>query len=93
MQDYLIIPVAIILTWLLLRLFKQPACKHAEQIFYDAAGEELPGDQSDACFSRCLKCGQVSVIPSGFQSDAHFESYLHQREQGGSDALRKIKHD
>lgn len=58
------------------RLFKGSECDHTEQVYYDAAGDELPGDQSDACFCICKGCGQTFVIPTGFQSDAHFENYL-----------------
>ena len=81
------------LAWLIRRLFKKPGCDHTELVFYDAAGDELPGDQSDACFCKCLKCGREGVIPSGFQSDAHFENYLHQSEQGGSQTTKKMIDD
>jgi len=79
--------------FLLAKIFISPKCEHSEQIYFDASGDELPGDQSEACFSKCKKCDQVSVIPSGFQSDAHFEHYLHESEMGGSQALKKIRDD
>lgn len=93
MNDFAIIILVIGLLFLLAKIFKRPECAHAEQIYYDASGDELPGDRSDACFCKCKKCGQVSVIPSGFQSDAHFDHYLHESEQGGSQALKKIRDD
>lgn len=88
-----VVPVLLVIGLLLLigRLFKGSECDHAEQVYYDAAGDELPGDQSDACFCKCVKCGRVAVIPSGFQSDAHFDQYLHEREQGGSRAVQRIR--
>ena len=91
MNDLLIVLLFLGLVFLILKLFKVPDCDHAEQVFYDAAGDELPGDQSEACFCTCLKCGRRAVIPSGFQSDDHFENYLHLSEQGGSQAVKKIK--
>jgi len=93
MKDLIIAFLLIVLVFLILKLFKVPECDHADQVFYDAAGNELPGDQSEACFCTCLKCGRRAVIPSGFQSDAHFENYLHHREQGSPEALRKSKGD
>jgi hypothetical protein len=90
MKDYAILLLILGLAVLIWKALRKTECNHAEQVYYDASGDELPGDQSEACFCKCLKCGQVSVIPSGFQSDAHFENYLHQREQGGSQAMKKI---
>ena len=78
------------LTWILL---KKTECDHSERIYYNATGDELPSDQSEACFCKCKKCGQVSLIPSGFQSDAQFDHYLHEYEMGGSQALKKIRDD
>ena len=66
------IGIILLISWLL----KSPKCKHEEKTFYDAEGDKLPGDQTEACFCRCEACGETFVIPSGFQSDAHFESYL-----------------
>jgi len=86
---YIILAFLGIFTVLLL-IFRKPGCKHENQIFFDASGDELPGYDSEACFCKCLDCGQVSVIPSNFQSDAHFDNYLHQCEMGGSQAVRKI---
>jgi hypothetical protein len=91
MKDYVIILVGVSLALLILKFFKSPECDHAEQVYYDAAGDELPGDQSEACFCKCLKCGREAVILSGFQSDAHFDNYLHASEQRGSQALKKKK--
>ena len=93
MNGLVIFPLVIGLGWLTWILFKKPECDHSMRIYYDATGDELPGDQSEACFCKCMKCGQVSVIPSGFQSDAHFDNYLHESEQDGSQALKKIKDD
>lgn len=62
-----------LLIWLILR---PRGCDHAEKTYYDLDGEELLGDQSEACFTTCNQCGETFVIPSGFQSDAHFESFL-----------------
>jgi len=93
MNGFVIFSLIIGLGWLTWILFKKPECDHSERIYYDATGDELPGDQSEACFCKCRKCGQVSVIPSGFQSDTHFDHYLHESELGGSQALRKIKDD
>ena len=76
---------------LICKVFKKHECDHAEQVYCDAAGDELPGDQSDACFCKCLKCGQVGAIPSSFQSDAHFDHYLYESELGGSRAVKRIK--
>lgn len=92
MNDYVIILLSVGLALWIWKLLKKPTCDHAEQIYYDASGDELPGDQSEACFCKCLKCGQVSVIPSGFQSDTHLDHFLQESELGGSQALRKIKH-
>ena len=91
MTDLLIVLLFLGFVFLLLKLFKDPECDHSEQIYYDAAGDELPGDQSEACFCTCLKCGRQAVIPSGFQSDAHFDNYLHLREQDGSQSIKKNK--
>ncbi len=91
MNETVIILLVIVLLFLIGKLFKGSECDHAEQVYYDAAGDELPGDQSEACFCKCLKCGRQAVIPSGFQSDAHFENYLHQSEQGGSQSIKKNK--
>jgi len=90
-----VVPVLLVTGLLLLigRLFKGSECDHAGQVYYDAAGDELPGDQSDACFCKCTKCGRVAVIPSGFQSDAHFDHYLHEGEQGGSRVARRTQGD
>jgi hypothetical protein len=93
MNDFIIIFLVIGLLFLMIKVFKSSECDHSERIYYDAAGDELPGDQSEACFCKCKKCGQVSVIPSGYQSDAHFDNYLRESEQGGSQALKKIKDD
>lgn len=93
MNELIILFLIICLAWLIWKLFNKTECDHAEQVYYDAAGDELPGDQSEACFCKCLKCGRQGVIPSGFQSDAHFENYLHQSEQGGSQTVKKIKDD
>lgn len=89
MNDLFIFFLIIGLVWLIWKLFYKPECDHAEQIYYDAAGDELPGDQSDACFCKCLKCGREGVIPSGFQSDAHFDNYLHASEQRNSRVPKK----
>ncbi|HNS50561.1 MAG TPA: hypothetical protein PKO09_05195 [Anaerolineae bacterium] len=77
-------PVLLVIGLLLLiaRLMKGSGCDHAGQLYYGASGDELPGDQSDACFCKCTKCGRTAVIPSGFQSDAHFDNYLYLSEQG-----------
>lgn len=91
MNETVIILLVIVLLFLIGKLLKGSECDHAEQVYYDAAGDELPGDQSEACFCKCLKCGRQAVIPSGFQSDAHFENYLHQSEQGGSQSIKKNK--
>jgi hypothetical protein len=93
MNDLVIFFLVIGLAWLSWKLFKTPECDHAEQVYYDAAGDELLGDLSEACFCECLKCGRQGVIPSGFQSDAHFENYLHQSEQDGSRTVKKIRDD
>ena len=91
MNELVIILLSVGLALLIWKLLKKRECDHAEQNYYDASGDALPGDQSEACFCKCLKCGQVSVIPSGFQSEANFDHYLHESELGGSQALRKIK--
>jgi hypothetical protein len=93
MNEFIIIFLVVGLLFLITKMLKSPECDHAERIYYDAAGDELPRDQSDACFCKCKKCGKVSVIPSGFQSDAHFDSYLNEGEMGGSQALKKIRDD
>lgn len=93
MSEVVLVILAIGLLLLIGKLVKGAECDHTEQIYYDASGDELPGDQSDACFCKCKKCGRVAVIPSGFQSDAHFDHYLHESEQGGSHAVQKIKGD
>ncbi len=91
MRLYLILLLAVILILVIVMLITPPECKHKDQIYYDASGDELPGDSSDACFCKCVKCGRVGVFPSGFQSDAHFDYYLSETELGGSKAIRKIK--
>jgi hypothetical protein len=94
MNDFaVILLLAIGLLFLITKIFQTRECDHSEQIYYDAAGDELPSDQSDACFCKCKKCGQASVIPSGFQSDAHFDNYLHEREMARSQVLKKIRDD
>ena len=93
MEPYLILLLAFILILVVINLITPPECKHEDQVYYDASGDELPGDQSDACFCKCVKCGRVGVIPSGFQSDAHFDNYLSQSELGGSKAVKKIRKD
>jgi hypothetical protein len=81
----ILIPFLIIcLTVLICKLFEKNECDHAQQTYYDASGDELPGDQTEACFSECVKCGKKFVIPSGFQSDSHFEHFLYEREQASS---------
>ena len=93
MNDLILIFLVLGLILLIVRILKSPECDHADRVYYDAAGDELPGDQSEACFFKCLKCGQICVIPTGFQSDAHFDNYLHETEQGGSQAVKKIVGD
>ena len=89
MKEYVVVLLGVSLAILIWKLYKIPECDHAEQVYYDAAGNELPGDQSEACFCKCLKCGREGVIPSGFQSDTHFDNYLHAREQRGSQMPKK----
>ncbi len=84
MSDFLIIILVIIIIFLIWRFFRTSECDHAQQIYYDASGDKLPGDQSETCFSECKNCGKTFLIPSGFQSDAHFENYLNKKEQSGS---------
>ncbi len=93
MNDSILLLLVTGLLVLIAIILKPPACDHAERVYFDAAGDELPGDQSEACFYKCLKCGQVFVIPGGFQGDAHFENYLHESEVGGSQAVKKIQGD
>ena len=84
MNNFEVLIIVILITSLVIlagKIFKIPGCDHAQQTYYDASGDELPGDQSEACFSECVKCGREGVIPSGFQSDAHFEHFLSEREQ------------
>jgi hypothetical protein len=76
MNPLLIIGIFMCVAVLIFLLLKSSECKHEEKIYYDAEGDELPGDQSEACFCECKNCGKTFVIPSGFQSDAHFEHYL-----------------
>lgn len=64
------------LAFVILLLIRPRACKHEKMTYYEAEGDKLPGDQTEACFCRCEACGKTFVIPSGFQSDAHFENYL-----------------
>jgi hypothetical protein len=90
MDTYLIILLAVVLILIFVIILSPKGCKHEEQTYYDAAGDELAGDQSEACFSKCDQCGKIFVIPSGFQSDTHFENYLHETEMGGSSAVKKI---
>ena len=89
-NPYILLLILGVILFLYLFL-KKPACKHERQVYFDAAGDELPGYDTEACFSKCLDCGQVSVIPSNFQSDAHFDNYLYECEMGGSQAVRKIR--
>ncbi len=93
MDLYLIIFLAILFISMLVIILLPKGCQHEEQTYFDASGDELPGDQSEACFSKCQQCGKTFVIPSGFQSDAHFENYLHEAEIGGSSALKKMGKD
>ena len=76
MEPALIIGIIIVLVLVISLLIKFPNCKHEEKIYYDVEGDQLPGDTSEACFCECKQCGETFVIPSGFQSDAHFENYL-----------------
>ena len=90
MEPYLIFLLAAVFFLIVVILLSPKKCKHEEQTYYDAAGDELPGDQSEACFSKCRQCGKTFVIPSGFQSDAHFDNFLSESELGGSQAVKKI---
>lgn len=90
MEAEIIILLAVLLVLVIVVIFSRGRCKHEQKTFYDASGDELASDQSEACFSKCQKCGKIFVIPSGFQSDAHFENYLHETEMGGSSAVKKI---
>lgn len=76
MDFKMIVGVVVVVVFMILLLFRPRGCKHEEKTYYDAEGDKLPGDQTEACFCECKACGQTFVIPSGFQSDAHFESYL-----------------
>ena len=71
-----ILGVVIGLVLVILLLLRPRGCKHEEKTYYDAEGDKLPGDQTEACFCRCEACDETFVIPSGFQSDSHFENYL-----------------
>ncbi len=93
MKDTAIFLIFLAVVWLVWKLLRSTECDHDEQVYFDAEGDPLSGDQSDACFCRCVKCGRVGVIPSGFQSDAHFDNYLYRVEQGGSRVIDKIKDD
>jgi hypothetical protein len=37
--------------FLIYRLLKSYRCRHEEQTYYDAAGNKLPGDQTDPAFT------------------------------------------
>jgi len=76
MNPLIVIGIMIGMTVVIMRLLKSRECKHEEMTYYDAEGDKLPRDQTEACFCRCEACGKTLVIPSGFQSDAHFENYL-----------------
>lgn len=92
MNNFEVLIIVIIITSLVIlagKIFKIPGCDHAQQTYYDAAGDELPGEQSEACFCKCLKCGREGVIPSGFQSDTHFEHFLYEKEQVSSKMHKK----
>ena len=85
-----IIFLAAFLNLLLVIVLSPAKCKHEVQTYFDATCDELAGDQSEACFSKCQECGKMFVITSGFQSGAHFENCLSQSELGGSQAVKKI---
>ena len=91
METSLIILLAVVLIPIIVIILSPKGCKHEEQTYYDAAGDELPGDHSEACFSKCRQCGKTFVIPCGFQSDAHFDNFLSESEPGGSQAVKKIR--
>ena len=76
MDPLIIVGIVFGLVLLISLFLKSNECKHKEKIYYDADGNKLPGDQTEACFCECTGCGETFVIPSGFQSDAHFENYL-----------------
>lgn len=83
-----LVPLVLLVHWL--GVFD---CDH-ELIYYDQAGDRLDEvEWGEPCFSKCRKCGEISVIPSAFQSDASFENFLSQREMGGSRALKKVARD
>ena len=85
MKYYIITSLVILLE----KKLGKPECEHAEQSYFDANGEELSGDQTEACFSKCSKCGKKFLIPSGFQSDAHLEHFLYKEEQAALNANKK----
>ena len=76
MEFIFVVGVFITLTLIISLYQNSSVCNHEEKTYYDADGDKLPGDQTEACFCECKQCGETFVIPSGFQSDAHFESYL-----------------
>ncbi len=42
MRLYLILLLAVILILVIVMLITPPECKHKDQIYYDASGDELP---------------------------------------------------
>jgi|GEM_PF-2126187 len=80
--------VGLLLLW---SLRGDSGCDH-DYVYYDEAGDPMSEvEWGEPCFSKCVKCGEVNVIPSGFQSDASFENFLSRRELGGSNALDKVE--
>lgn len=82
--------IGLVFLWALLG---DSGCDH-DYVYYDEAGDPMSEvEWGEPCFSKCKKCDEVNVIPSGFQSDASFENFLGRRELGGSNALDKVARD
>jgi hypothetical protein len=92
-MSWIVILIVGVVLLLVVKSLCSPDCDH-EMVYYDEAGDPLERVASDsACFSKCRKCSQIWLVPSGFQSDASFDNYLYQREMGSSPALKKVALD
>lgn len=60
-------------------------------IYFDQSGDPLnENSESEACFRGCETCGQIEIIPLGFNDDASFDNFLSMREIGGPSAERRV---
>lgn len=73
------------------RLVKLFSGHQHDFIYFDQSGDPLSENpDSEACFRGCETCGQIEIIPQGFNDDASFDNFLSMREIGTPSAERRI---